>query len=284
VSELRGRKLLLLFPPSQSFHLYPFPVHHTKGKDFAMADVEDPDVARFPALSRARGVEVLLNEGEVLHLPARWWHYVRQLGPGEENLSLNFWALPEGGSDQSTAERLQSALAGAHAPPSARELRAAAAAAAAAAGGSARARHERAQADDALLAEMGEADGQFWCHLAVIVEGIAVDHFGGEKAGSFLTDLAVGADAAGGAWPAASPLREAAQTIRSQLHAVLGADRANVLLRLLTRDGRLHPGLAPPVSGPVVDAEAGQHTSREERERMRAIAAGAAVKGGSPFL
>ena len=64
----------------------------------------------------------------------------------------------------------------------------------------------------------------------------------------------------------------------------LSSVRGGALLRLMTRDGRLDPGLAPPVAGPVVNAEAGEQTPPKEIERMRAIAAGKAEAGSSPFM
>ena len=39
-------------------------------------------------------------------------------------------------------------------------------------------------------------------------------------------------------------------------------------LRLATRDGRLHPGLAPPVEGEVVASERGDLTPEEEVARV----------------
>lgn len=56
-----------------------------------MVDVEQPDLVRFPALARARGLEVTLEAGDTLWLPAYWWHHVRQLDEGLPNLSLNMW-------------------------------------------------------------------------------------------------------------------------------------------------------------------------------------------------
>ena len=65
---------------------------------------------------------------------------------------------------------------------------------------------------------------------------------------------------------------------------------ANALLRLMTRHGRLHPGLAPPVEGPIISAEAGQQTPPEEIANMRRVVAaegsgpGEATGMASPFL
>ena len=56
-----------------------------------MVDVEAPDLPRFPAMARARGLEATLTPGDTLWLPAYWYHHVRQLDEGAQNLSLNMW-------------------------------------------------------------------------------------------------------------------------------------------------------------------------------------------------
>jgi hypothetical protein len=47
---------------------------------------------------------------------------------------------------------------------------------------------------------------------------------------------------------------------RTMLAAALGAELACVVLRVATRHGRLYPGLAPPITGPVVNSESGDTT------------------------
>ena len=59
-------------------------------RSYAQVDVEKPDLARFPALARARGLEALLRPGDCLWMPSYVWHYVRQLEPGSECISLSF--------------------------------------------------------------------------------------------------------------------------------------------------------------------------------------------------
>ena len=90
LAQVKGRKQVLLFPPSQTWRVYPFPLGHPKD-NFAMVNVEDPDVKRFPSLRRARALEAILSPGEVLWLPRFYWHYVHQLDAPSENISLNFW-------------------------------------------------------------------------------------------------------------------------------------------------------------------------------------------------
>jgi len=96
-TQLVGRKRVLIFSPAQSYLLYPYPMHHPMDT-YAMADVERPDLQRLPGLARARGLDATLGPGDVLFLPSFYWHYVRQLDEGSENLSLNTWvgAKPDG--------------------------------------------------------------------------------------------------------------------------------------------------------------------------------------------
>jgi hypothetical protein len=44
--------------------------------------------------------------------------------------------------------------------------------------------------------------------------------------------------------------------------------QAGAVLRLATRHGRLHPGIAPKVAGPVVNSEAWELTPPDELRRM----------------
>lgn len=89
--QVLGTKRVLLFPPDESFRLYPYPVGHPLDT-FAMVDVEHPNMERFPLCTGLRGREVLLRPGDILHIPRFWWHHVGQ-GQGD-NISVNFWCAP----------------------------------------------------------------------------------------------------------------------------------------------------------------------------------------------
>ena len=68
--------------------------------------------------------------------------------------------------------------------------------------------------------------------------------------------------------PPGSPSHSLATRLRLDLLAMLGVERACALLRLVTRHGRLHPGLAPKVEGPTVNSEKGAVTPAHELRRM----------------
>lgn len=91
--QLRGRKRFMLYPPGvRSF--YPMPLlSQTSHISRVFREGPELDAARFPRFDPRAATEVTLEEGQVLYLPAYWWHRVDSLG--EENINLNFWWLPD---------------------------------------------------------------------------------------------------------------------------------------------------------------------------------------------
>jgi len=68
LAQIRGRKKCLLFSPTDSPYLYNGEV-----------DPENPDLERFALFDRATAYECVLEPGEMLFMPADWWHQVRAL-------------------------------------------------------------------------------------------------------------------------------------------------------------------------------------------------------------
>ncbi len=99
--QLHGSKRVVLFPRSQLSNLYPFPfyVHLWHGLRlrswFSQVYPDRPDYEAFPKLKAAmqHRIEVILNPGEVLYIPAGWWHEISALGD-EMVCSVNrFWRV-----------------------------------------------------------------------------------------------------------------------------------------------------------------------------------------------
>ena len=303
LAQIRGRKRVLLFPPSQSFRLYPFPVGHPRD-NYAM--VLDPNAAdnatTFPAFHGARALEATLSPGDVLWLPKYYWHYVTQLGEHEENLSLNFWGGRKGVGDfkkevweaakrppseeavMEAARMSASHHRRAHARALVMEERAAAAKAA----------EELVvvddddeEEDDDTLLGADEALGILSYLSSRHMEGSTTALLGEEAVGPFLEALAKGDDAMWsdeeppGAWGDRGVRH--AKRVRSELISLLGREdeddgggdwvsigtrRCNALLRVMTRHGRLLPGrLSPKVHGKVVNSENGDLNNEEEYVR-----------------
>ncbi|XP_070811532.1 bifunctional peptidase and arginyl-hydroxylase JMJD5 isoform X2 [Pituophis catenifer annectens] len=84
--QVMGRKYIRLFSPDQSEKLYPHEGHLLHNT--SQVDVEDPDLVKFPKFKAAAFQDCILSPGEVLFIPASYWHYVRAL---ETSFSVSFW-------------------------------------------------------------------------------------------------------------------------------------------------------------------------------------------------
>ena len=91
--QVVGKKYVRLYSPSESSKLYP---KGTEGGGVDMSNTSEVDVEaeekvldeQFPLFREAIFVETILNEGECLHIPVGWWHYVRSL---TVSFSVSFW-------------------------------------------------------------------------------------------------------------------------------------------------------------------------------------------------
>ena len=86
--QISGRKKVILIPPGQSSLVY-YPCREFGlNLHFSPVDAEHPQLARYPLFARTTPREVTVQPGEVLFIPATWWHYLRAVEP---SISLNFW-------------------------------------------------------------------------------------------------------------------------------------------------------------------------------------------------
>ncbi|XP_070617020.1 bifunctional peptidase and arginyl-hydroxylase JMJD5 [Erythrolamprus reginae] len=84
--QVMGRKYIRLFSPEDSEKLYPHEGHLLHNT--SQVDVEDPDLVKFPQFKAAAFQDCILSPGEVLFIPANYWHYVRAL---DTSFSVSFW-------------------------------------------------------------------------------------------------------------------------------------------------------------------------------------------------
>jgi hypothetical protein len=85
--QLVGRKRFYLYSPAASPWLYSHPLRSAL-PNYSSFDPEQPDYERFPLSRHVQPLEVILQPGDALYLPSRWWHQVRSL---DTSASLNFW-------------------------------------------------------------------------------------------------------------------------------------------------------------------------------------------------
>ena len=91
--QVVGKKYIRLYNPTETDKLYPKGV---EGEAVDMSNTSEVDVGaadrmldeEYPLFRRAEYVETILNEGECLHIPVGWWHYVRSL---TVSFSVSFW-------------------------------------------------------------------------------------------------------------------------------------------------------------------------------------------------
>lgn len=88
LAQVRGRKRVLLFEPQKTSLLYPFPAH-SKIPHLSQINIDKPDLNKFPKFQQAGYLECILEPGEMLFIPAFWWHQVYSLD--RLNISVNFW-------------------------------------------------------------------------------------------------------------------------------------------------------------------------------------------------
>ena len=81
--QIVGHKRAILWPPNEAFKLY------LDGDKSKVVDVDNPDLEQFPEFPNAQRYEVSLQPGDVLFIPAFWFHNMTALDFG---MAVNtFW-------------------------------------------------------------------------------------------------------------------------------------------------------------------------------------------------
>lgn len=105
VAQICGRKQWILFPPEDSYCLYPTRVPYEESSVFSSVNILSPDLKAHPLFKRCNPYIVTLEPGDVLFVPKQWWHFVQSL---DASVSINSWIELPKDSDVST--RLDEAI------------------------------------------------------------------------------------------------------------------------------------------------------------------------------
>ncbi|MFS8005815.1 putative [histone H3]-dimethyl-L-lysine(36) demethylase [Helianthus anomalus] len=86
LAQVVGKKYVRLYPASLSEELYP----HTESRrnNTSQVDLDNIDPNEFPKIQDLEFMDCVLEEGEMLYIPPKLWHYVRSL---TTSLSVSFW-------------------------------------------------------------------------------------------------------------------------------------------------------------------------------------------------
>ncbi|XP_050500193.1 HSPB1-associated protein 1 [Diabrotica virgifera virgifera] len=93
VYQIYGSKIWLLFPPEEN--LKPSRIPYEESSIYSKLNFFSPNVNDFIGLSN-KCRKVILNPGDMLFVPHKWWHYVENL---ETSISINVW-LPKAEDDK----------------------------------------------------------------------------------------------------------------------------------------------------------------------------------------
>ncbi|MEL7156374.1 MAG: cupin-like domain-containing protein [Actinomycetota bacterium] len=74
IFQLFGEKEFFLIPPEQTPLVYPRETDNGMTNVSAITDIEHPDLDRFPLFARATPIRCTIRPGDMLFLPAGWWH------------------------------------------------------------------------------------------------------------------------------------------------------------------------------------------------------------------
>ena len=94
LTQILGRKRVRLFPPSASNNMYAHAIDDDMLGDKScshISKIEDTDLVNyddFPNFKTATCFEGIIYPGDLLFIPAGWWHEVKSL---DMSISVNFW-------------------------------------------------------------------------------------------------------------------------------------------------------------------------------------------------
>jgi len=85
LAQVVGSKFIRIYDPSQTMNLYTF---GGRMQNNSKVDVKEPNFDLYPRFQDAEYLQGILEEGEMLYIPPRFWHYITSL---QVSFSVSFW-------------------------------------------------------------------------------------------------------------------------------------------------------------------------------------------------
>ncbi|KAB2077771.1 hypothetical protein ES319_A06G118800v1 [Gossypium barbadense] len=93
LAQVVGKKYVRLYSAKYSEELYPY--SETMLNNSSQVDLDNIDEVEFPKVRDLEFIDCILEEGEMLYIPPKWWHYVRSL---TTSFSVSYWCSTDSGS------------------------------------------------------------------------------------------------------------------------------------------------------------------------------------------
>lgn len=79
-AQIRGKKMFIICSADFNKQMYPSDKHIFEAVA-SQVDINNFDSERFPRFNDVTFIKAILEPGDVLYLPQKWWHYVQSLDP-----------------------------------------------------------------------------------------------------------------------------------------------------------------------------------------------------------
>lgn len=106
-AQIKGKKMFIICSTDFNRQMYPSDKHIFEAVA-SKVDINNFDAERFPRFNEIEFTKVILEPGDVLYLPQRWWHYVQSL---DSSISIsNFGYTTFGSYTMKFFERVKHSL------------------------------------------------------------------------------------------------------------------------------------------------------------------------------
>ena len=90
-AQIKGKKMFIIVSPKFNKKMYPSE-KYINGGAASLVDINNFNTEKFPRFKEAEFIKVILEPGDILHVPSKWWHYVQAL---DTSISISDFGFSE---------------------------------------------------------------------------------------------------------------------------------------------------------------------------------------------